>query len=199
MRCEIARAALEIAPAGALNGLAQTLLRLTAPGVPDLFQGTEFWDFSLVDPDNRRPVDFAARAAALAQGDSAAQLLQNWRDGRIKQRLIACLLNHRQAAPDLFIHGEYQPLTTSGEYARHCLAYMRVWQNERLLVIVPRLIADLLDSDAIPQVAGENGVIPPSTCRRKFTAPSLPASSPAKTRAQIPGIYIYGMFSVIFQ
>ncbi|MCR6652088.1 MAG: malto-oligosyltrehalose synthase [Cellvibrionaceae bacterium] len=155
LRCEIARAALEIAPAGALNGLAQTLLRLTAPGVPDLFQGTEFWDFSLVDPDNRRPVDFAARAAALAQGDSAAQLLQNWRDGRIKQRLIACLLNHRQAAPDLFIHGEYQPLTTSGEYARHCLAYMRVWQNERLLVIVPRLIADLLDSDAIPQVAGE--------------------------------------------
>ena len=65
---EIAAFAARIAPAGAVNGLAQTLLRLTAPGVPDLYQGTEFWDFSLVDPDNRRPVDFAARAAALGRG-----------------------------------------------------------------------------------------------------------------------------------
>jgi (1->4)-alpha-D-glucan 1-alpha-D-glucosylmutase len=155
LRCEIARAAMEIAPAGALNSLAQTLLRLTTPGIPDLFQGTEFWDFSLVDPDNRRPVDFATRAAALAQDDSTETLLHNWRDGRIKQRLIACLLNQRQAMPDLFIQGQYQPLTTSGQYAKNCLAFLREWQNERLLVIVPRLVADLLPDDSQPQVAAE--------------------------------------------
>jgi (1->4)-alpha-D-glucan 1-alpha-D-glucosylmutase len=74
---------------GALNGLAQTLLRMTVPGVPDLYQGNEFWDFSLVDPDNRRPVDYASRQQALQQPLDLPDLLANWRDGRIKQALIA--------------------------------------------------------------------------------------------------------------
>src|SRR6202042_1326156 len=74
-----------IAPAGALNGLAQTVLKMTVPGMPDFFQGTEFWDFSLVDPDNRRPVDYAARREALAMGAEPADCLTSWRDGRIKQ------------------------------------------------------------------------------------------------------------------
>jgi len=155
LRCEIARAALEIAPAGALNGLAQTLLRLTTPGVPDLFQGTEFWDFSLVDPDNRRPVDFAARAAALAQQESAESLIQHWQDGHIKQRLIACVLNERQASPDLFSYGHYIPLTTSGEHAKNCIAFLREWQGKSCLVIAPRLVAELLQDVDRPQVPTE--------------------------------------------
>ena len=81
LRAEIFAFIQEIAPAGAVNGLAQTLLRLTAPGVPDLYQGTELWDFSLVDPDNRRPVDFALRQKMLG----AETTLASWRDGAIKQ------------------------------------------------------------------------------------------------------------------
>ena len=85
---EIAAFTERIAPAGAVNGLAQTLLKLTAPGVPDIYQGTEFWDFSLVDPDNRRPVDFAVRTRALGTAP-VGSLTRTWRDGRIKQALIA--------------------------------------------------------------------------------------------------------------
>jgi (1->4)-alpha-D-glucan 1-alpha-D-glucosylmutase len=155
VRCEIARAAAQIAPAGALNSLAQTLLRLTTPGVPDLFQGTEFWDFSLVDPDNRRPVDFGARGTALTEQPDAQTLLQNWQNGHIKQRLIARVLNARQATPELFTYGSYVPLNTSGEYAKHCLAFLREWQDQRCLVIVPRLTANLLGDRQIPQVTAE--------------------------------------------
>lgn len=155
VRCEISRAAADIAAAGALNSLAQTLLRLTTPGVPDLFQGTEFWDFSLVDPDNRRPVDFGARSAALAEPVDMQTLLQNWQTGHIKQQLIARLLNARKNTPELFAYGVYSPLTTSGEFAKHCLTFMREWQGQRCLVIVPRLTANLLGDRPIPHVAAE--------------------------------------------
>ncbi|PZQ94272.1 MAG: malto-oligosyltrehalose synthase, partial [Flavobacterium psychrophilum] len=85
LRRELASTVTTIAPAGALNSLVQCLLRMTTPGVPDLYQGCEFWDFSLVDPDNRRPVDFAARQAALQTGDAPAAMLANWQNGHIKQ------------------------------------------------------------------------------------------------------------------
>lgn len=157
VRCEIARAATAIAPAGALNSLAQTLLRLTTPGVPDLFQGTEFWDFSLVDPDNRRPVDFGARHSALSQQKDIQNLIQLWQNGHIKQHLIARLLHVRGSTPELFSLGSYSPLTTSGQYAKHCLAFMREWQGKdslvhRCLVIVPRLTANLIGDCGQPQV-----------------------------------------------
>src|SRR5690606_28600079 len=80
IRGYIAEAAHEIAVAGALNGLTQCLLRMTVPGMPDLYQGCEFWDFTLVDPDNRRPVDFVTRVAALEVEQNASELLENWRD-----------------------------------------------------------------------------------------------------------------------
>ena len=98
---EIAAFARRIAPAGAVNGLAQVLIKLTAPGVPDIYQGTEYWDFSLVDPDNRAPVDFAARQQSLA-ASAAPQSAKTWRDGRIKQSLIARVLAARKKAPDAF-------------------------------------------------------------------------------------------------
>lgn len=155
VRCEIARAAAAIAPAGALNSLAQTLLRLTTPGVPDLFQGTEFWDFSLVDPDNRRPVDFGARSTALSQQKDMQNLLLHWQTGQIKQHLIASLLDIRRKVPELFSLGTYSPLTTSGQYAKNCLAFLREWNGHRCLVIVPRLTVNLLGDAEQPQVPAE--------------------------------------------
>jgi (1->4)-alpha-D-glucan 1-alpha-D-glucosylmutase len=130
----------ETAPAAAANGLVQTLLKYTAPGMPDLYQGTEFWDLSLVDPDNRRPVDFAARAEALERhrGQPLAALRAHWRDGALKQALIARLLACRAAAPALFAQGEYRPLAVQGPSAGHLLAFERCLGPQRLVVVAAR-------------------------------------------------------------
>ena len=122
---EIAAFVAEIAGAGAANGLVQTLLRCTVPGVPDTYQGTEFWDLSLVDPDNRRPVDFAARQAGLSASAPIADLAQAWRDGRLKQRVLTTALQARRALPALFLEGDYQPLTVVGARKDHVLAFAR--------------------------------------------------------------------------
>ena len=143
---EIAALVRRIAPAGAVNGLVQCLLRLTVPGVPDLYQGTEFWDFSLVDPDNRRPVDFAARAAALGEADLPA-LAAEWRNGGIKQALIAELLALRRRAPQLFAEGSYEPVAVEGEAAASMIAFVRRHGDHRLLVAAPRLPLGLLQGD----------------------------------------------------
>ena len=147
LRQSIVGAVKAIAPSGAINSLAQCLLRMTVPGVPDLYQGTEFWDFSLVDPDNRRPVDYTAREAALAQEATLADWVTNWQDGRIKQALIARVLQCRAQAPDLFMHGDYQPLEVVGEQAHRVFAFSRTWQRQRLIVVVPRLCSDLLGDE----------------------------------------------------
>jgi (1->4)-alpha-D-glucan 1-alpha-D-glucosylmutase len=143
---EIAALVRRIAPAGAVNGLVQCLLRLTVPGVPDLYQGTEFWDFSLVDPDNRRPVDFAARAAALGDADLPV-LAAEWRNGRIKQALIAELLALRRRVPQLFDEGSYEPVMVEGRAAESMIAFVRRHGDHRLLVAAPRLPLDLLQRD----------------------------------------------------
>ncbi|AKA24682.1 malto-oligosyltrehalose synthase [Pseudomonas chlororaphis] len=152
LRRAIAAAVEAIAPAGALNGLAQSLLRITVPGVPDLYQGNEFWDFSLVDPDNRRPVDFAARQTALATPAAPPELLAHWRDGRIKQALIAAALACRREHPQLFRRGAYQALPVQGRHADRVLAFLREYQGQRALVIVPRQVAGLLEQRAQPWV-----------------------------------------------
>ena len=152
LRTAIGAAAQAIAPAGALNGLAQSLLRVTVPGVPDLYQGNEFWDFSLVDPDNRRPVDFNARQHALATPPDIGKLLFNWRDGRIKQALIAQVLALRKADPELFHRGSYTPLDVVGRHAEHVVAFCREYQGKRALVVVPRWPYRLLENGVHPQV-----------------------------------------------
>ncbi|VEE15817.1 malto-oligosyltrehalose synthase [Ectopseudomonas mendocina] len=152
LRRELASTVSAIAPAGALNSLAQCLLRLTTPGVPDLYQGCEFWDFSLVDPDNRRPVDFPARQAALHAEVTAEARLESWQDGRIKQWLIRQALALRAERPQLFRHGSYQPLGVTGEHAAQVLAFLRSHGDDHLLVIVPRLAAGLLDEHPVPHV-----------------------------------------------
>ncbi len=128
-----------IAAAGAVNSLAQTMLRLTAPGVPDLYQGTEYWDFSLVDPDNRRPVDFPARQASLNDDQSPAELLARWRDGRVKQAVIARALRLRAQTGELFTAGSYTPIKVEGERADHVVAFARVHEGRAALVAVTRL------------------------------------------------------------
>ena len=153
LRRSLADTVARIAPAGALNSLVQCLLRLTTPGVPDLYQGCEYWDFSLVDPDNRRPVDFAARERSLDEAENPITLLEQWRDGRIKQWLIQRLLCLRQHRPALFSYGHYCPVTVEGEQAEHILAFTRSHGEEHLLVVVPRLAAGLLGERTLPHIA----------------------------------------------
>jgi malto-oligosyltrehalose synthase len=130
---DIAAFAHRIAPAGAANGLAQVLLKLTAPGVPDIYQGTEYWDLSLVDPDNRSSVDFAVRRksqdAALSDG-----LAAQWPDGRLKQFLIKRVLALRKEMPALFSEGIYQPLGTAGPMAAHVVAFARLRQDSAAII-----------------------------------------------------------------
>jgi (1->4)-alpha-D-glucan 1-alpha-D-glucosylmutase len=150
---EVAAFAARIAPAGAVNGLAQVVLRCASPGVPDLYQGTEFWDFSLVDPDNRRPVDWAARRQALDAELSPAELLDSWRDGRVKQAVLFRALQLRAAKPDLFSEGAYQALAVEGPRAANVLAFARIHRGEAVLAVVTRLSAGILGDSGVPRVA----------------------------------------------
>lgn len=152
LRAALCKAAQSIAVPGALNGLAQTLLRMTVPGVPDLYQGTEYWDFSLVDPDNRRPVDYASRQRSLQAPLELPELLANWRDGRIKQTLIARTLNLRLEHTELFRRGTYQALEVVGSQAHRVLAFARSLQGKRAIVIVPIRCAELLKNSAEPRI-----------------------------------------------
>lgn len=156
LRQSIGATANRIAAAGALNSLAQTLLRMTVPGVPDLYQGCEFWDFSLVDPDNRRPVDYALRQDSLATTTPVAELLSQWQDGRVKQQLIARVLNLRAERAALFRDGEYQPLQVTGSQAGHVMAFARVLDGERAIVVVPRLINELLGTAQTPFITADS-------------------------------------------
>jgi (1->4)-alpha-D-glucan 1-alpha-D-glucosylmutase len=153
LRSALGKAAQAIAVPGALNGLAQTLLRMTVPGVPDLYQGNDFWDFSLVDPDNRRPVDYPSRQQALQPSADLADVLANWRDGRIKQTLIAHALSLRAEHPELFRRGTYQPLEVLGSQAHRVLGFVREHEGKRAIVIVPIRCASLLENSAEPRVS----------------------------------------------
>ena len=131
----------EIARLGAVNSLAQALLKLTSPGVPDIYQGNETWDLSLVDPDNRRPVDYKHRAETLSclSSKTPEELLQNWPDGRIKMFLTQRALQFRNDCADLFRSGNYLPLRASGTFADCCISFARQSDRDSAIVIVPRL------------------------------------------------------------
>src|SRR4029079_2148292 len=109
---------------GALNSLSQLVLKATLPGVPDFYQGTELWDLSLVDPDNRRPVDFSTRSELLKEGESDwKDLASAWPNGQIKFELMRKLLKLRRELPDLFLQGNYQPLENAGPHRSHIIAF----------------------------------------------------------------------------
>jgi (1->4)-alpha-D-glucan 1-alpha-D-glucosylmutase len=144
-----------VTPYGQVNSLAQTLFKLTAPGVPDIYQGSEFWDLSLVDPDNRRPVDFARRRATLADlrqrsakagpdlRSLAHELFTAADDGRIKLYLIERILNFRNQQNRLFAHGDYLGLHATGSRAEHVCAFRRRHNGSELIAVAPRLVAGL--------------------------------------------------------
>ncbi len=131
---------------GALNGLSQLALKLLMPGVPDIYQGTEYWDLSLVDPDNRRPVDFAGRnAAAAAEAFDWPALSEKWTDGHIKQALMLTLLRLRRENPALLGQGAHEAIDVTGPHASHVIAFSRSLQGEELIVLIGRHFAPLTE------------------------------------------------------
>jgi (1->4)-alpha-D-glucan 1-alpha-D-glucosylmutase len=128
---------------GALNSLSQITLKATIPGVPDFYQGTEFWDLSLVDPDNRRPVDFAARAAVLASMDAPdwESLVQNWSNGHLKLAWTRQLLKLRTELADVFAYGDYEPLEVSGPHHDHVIAFARRRGRDAAITAVAKSFA----------------------------------------------------------
>lgn len=152
---EIADFVQMIAPAGAVDALSQVMIKMTAPGVPDFYRGTEYWDFSLVDPDNRSPVDFAVRQKTV-DTVSPAEAIRSWRDGRIKQALVQRVLALRKKIPSLFAEGAYIPLEVIGDPAEHVVAFARTWRNSAALMITCRHSAHLLADD------GSLGIAPKS-------------------------------------
>jgi (1->4)-alpha-D-glucan 1-alpha-D-glucosylmutase len=149
---------------GRFNSLAQTLLKLTSPGTPDIYQGNELWDYSLVDPDNRRPVDFEKRRALLAElkeaeaadpQQLARKLVDEAETGAIKLYLTCRALNYRREHEALFREGTYAPLEVRGQHAQHVCAFLRQHEDATALVIVPRLVVRLARGELRPPVGAD--------------------------------------------
>ena len=151
---------------GQFNSLSQLLLKLASPGVPDIYRGTELWDFSLVDPDNRRPVDYDKRRALLAKlksrADKAANLstfaeslLEKSQDGRIKMYTLYRALSFRRSHSPLFQNGAYRPLRAVGGEQEHVCAFARTLGEEALVAVAPRLVVGLTGGKETPPVGEE--------------------------------------------
>jgi (1->4)-alpha-D-glucan 1-alpha-D-glucosylmutase len=128
---------------GMLNSLSMVLIKFTSPGVPDCYQGNEIWDFSLVDPDNRRPVDYAVRRQLLAETECCEHIFSHMQDGRAKLYFMRRLLALRAQAAELFMHGGYTALPVNGQRAAHVVAYARRHGNACAIAIAGRLFATL--------------------------------------------------------
>ena len=142
----------KIADFGIVNSLAQVLLKFTSPGIPDVYQGTELWDFSLVDPDNRRPVDYEERQQLLEELEAQANetheniianLWENRYSAKIKLWLVQQLMNERKSNVELFSEGEYVPLTVEGKYKQNVLAFARSHNQQWCVIAAPLHIASL--------------------------------------------------------
>jgi (1->4)-alpha-D-glucan 1-alpha-D-glucosylmutase len=173
-----------------LNSLAQTTLKLGSPGVPDIYQGTELWDLSLVDPDNRRPVDFAHRTRLLDDVDAllarephdrsgvVSQWVNEWQDGRIKLLVTAAGLRLRKELPHVFLGGRYLPLATEMTVAGAAAAFARTAQAEHragdaVVFAAPRLCHAIVDARAPAPLGAEcwktsRIMIPPCLADRTF-------------------------------
>jgi (1->4)-alpha-D-glucan 1-alpha-D-glucosylmutase len=176
----------KIAQCGMYNSLGQTLLKLAVPGVADIYQGTELWDLSFVDPDNRRAVDYAARVGWLEELKSAESkdrllliqdLLAHWEDGRIKLYLMSKLLGFRRLHRELFAAGDYIPLKAAGEMGERVCAFGRRRGSVWALAIVPRLVGQ----------AAYRGRAPLGEELWGSTALNLPAQTPLRWLDVISG------------
>jgi (1->4)-alpha-D-glucan 1-alpha-D-glucosylmutase len=171
-----------VAHLGMLSALSQTLLKLTLPGVPDVYQGQELWDLSLVDPDNRRPVDYERRARLLEEiagrgagerSGLARSLMERWEDGGPKLLVTHAALSARRRRRALFREGEYRPLQCIGARARHVVAFARLHGEAHAVVGAPRLFAPLTRGGARaapePEAWGDTAVLlPPETPVRRL-------------------------------
>jgi len=137
---------------GMLNGLGQVVLKVAAPGVPDCYQGSDLWDFRLVDPDNRGPIDFSARSSVLSGLRASTNrespqyfkdLLRNWRDGRVKLELLARTLCTRRKNPGLFLDGSYVPVEVNGPHPQRIVGFSRNKGDDWAIALVPRCLAGL--------------------------------------------------------
>ena len=164
-RDDLAALVAEVDPAGRANALARTLVHLTAPGTPDVYQGDELWNLALVDPDNRRPVDYAARARlldALAAGGGHAAAGAPTESGALKLHVVHAALAARRADPALFAGGAYLPLAATGPAAHHLFAVARLHEGRAALTIVPRLTLRLAAGGAAAGVGPDTRVaLPP--------------------------------------
>ena len=156
---------------GALNSLAQLVIKLTAPGIPDVYQGNESWIFSLVDPDNRQPVDFAALQQEMntlpdeITPVEAAAMLNNWRNGRIKMQTTRSGLHLRREKPQLFANGDYIALDVRGQYARNVVAYARRRGDTWVLAVTGRFYSQVARMPVGSAWADTMVVLPPSAPR----------------------------------
>ena len=172
-----------IALLGALNSLSQITLKATMPGVPDFYQGTEFWDLSLVDPDNRRPVDFAERASVLASMERPdwQHLAQHWPDGHIKLAWTRHLLKLRTELADAFAHGDYEPLEVSGPHRDHVIAFARRRGRDAVIVAVARSFAAFSQGGRVwPRAENFDATLHIDG----YSIPGMPAGSRARRAVQ---------------
>ena len=172
----------KIAFFGMLNSLTQITLKITCPGIPDVYQGNEAWQFDLVDPDNRHAVDFNHLEKLLdsaTQANAEKNLLASWTDGRIKLYLTYQLLNFRRAQADLFSAGDYIPLEVTGAKQQHVIAFARRHENRWLLVIAPRWCVGLCEINQLPLGAtiwDDTQVILPPEAPRQWQSILTPAA-----------------------
>ena len=196
---------------GMLNSLSQTLLKLTAPGVPDTYQGSELWDFSMVDPDNRRPVDYALRRSMLLELSRAAHaagsdrrsflraLLDRKSDGRIKMLIHWLALTERQRRPDLFARGAYFPAKPLGPLQNHVFGFCRRNEGELAVIAAGRFFASLpqeKDSWADTRLLIP-GLDPAAPLRDLFTGAAVSVTVEADGVA-VPASELFGTLPIAF-
>ena len=149
------------------NSLAQLILKFTCPGVPDIYQGTELWDLSLVDPDNRRSVDYNKRMNLLSLEKPLEELIKTYQTGEVKLALLRKLIQIRNEYAELFAKGEYVPLAIDNKYNDHVLAFMRKHGRSAIIVIVPVRYAEIAsDSAQIEELVLQS--IPENLLQRKL-------------------------------
>jgi len=194
----------QVAFYGAINSLIQVLLKIGSPGVPDFYQGTEVWDLSLVDPDNRRPVDFEKRRKLLEAStlretkdrqSFISEMLTSWKDGRVKLFVTYKALNTRREHADLFLNGEYIPLEVHGQRQEHVCAFARCKEDSWALIAVSRLPSRMTKAGHWPvgqQVWGDDYILLPGDAPQRwlqiFTGEYLPPS-PTGQRLSLSGVF----------
>jgi (1->4)-alpha-D-glucan 1-alpha-D-glucosylmutase len=197
---------------GALNALSQVLLKITVPGIPDFYQGTELWDFSLVDPDNRRPVDFAERVETLHEvrrkrsenlKSLLRELVKNWTDGRIKLFLTNQALEFRRANPDLYLEGSYLLLESAGPREQCVCAFARKLDGTWAVTVAPRLTTRLVPTGRLPvgKTAWKDTSIllpkgAPNEWRNVLTGESLAVAEGPEGRKMLPMASVLKRFPV---